>query len=59
MDPIFLSLLLAKVILINTRNLIKAVDKAKSNDGTITADEMPDIFFNTVIQTLTDLGAKL
>lgn len=58
MDPILLSLLVAKVILINTKNLIKAVDKAKSDDGKITADEIPAILMDTAIQSLDDLGVK-
>jgi len=56
MDPLVLSLLIAKVILINTKNLIKAVDKAKSNDGKITSDELPEVIFETAIKSLDDLG---
>lgn len=57
MDSIILSLLIAKVILINTKNLIIAVDKAKQNDGKITSDELPEIIFETALKSLDDLGA--
>ncbi len=56
MDPLVLSLLIAKVILINTKNLLKAVEKAKANDGKITSDELPEIIFETAIKSLDDLG---
>ncbi len=56
MDPVILSLLIAKVILINTKNLFAAVEKAKANDGKITADELPDIIFETAIKSLDDMG---
>ena len=56
MEPILLSLLIAKVILINTKNLIKEIDKAKSDDGKITVDEIPTILMETGIKTLDDLG---
>ncbi len=56
MDPLVLSLLIAKVILINTKNLFGAVEKAKSNDGKITADELPEIIFETALKSLDDVG---
>lgn len=56
MDPLILSLLIAKILLINTRNLINAVEKAKANDGKITSDELPTIIFETAIKSLDDLG---
>jgi len=56
MDPLVLSLLIAKIILINTKNLLKAVDEAKSNDGKITSDELPEVIFETAIKSLDDLG---
>ncbi len=56
MDPLILSLLIAKIILINTKNLLKAVDKAKSNDGKITIDELPEVIFETAIKSLDDFG---
>jgi len=56
MEPIFLSLLVAKVILINTKNLLAAIEKAKSDDGKVTVDELPAIMMDTAIQSLDDLG---
>jgi len=56
MDPLVLSLLVAKVILINTKNLLKAIDEAKANDGKITSDELPEVIFKTAIKSLDDLG---
>ena len=56
MDPLTLSLLIARILLINTKNLMQAVDKAKANDGKITSDEFPDIIFETAIKSLDDLG---
>ncbi len=56
MDPLILSLLIAKILLINTKNLMQAVDKAKSNDGKITSDELPEIIFSTALKSLDDLG---
>jgi len=56
MDPLVLSLLIAKIILINTKNLIAACSKAKSDDGKITLDELPGIIADTAIQSLDDLG---
>jgi len=55
-DPLTLSLLIARILLINTKNLMQAVDKAKANDGKITSDEFPDIIFETAIKSLDDLG---
>ena len=52
MDPLTLSLLIARILLINTKNLMQAVDKAKANDGKITSDEFPDIIFETAIKSL-------
>lgn len=57
MDPLVLSLFVAKVLLINARNLILAVNTARENDGVITRDELPEIVFNTAIKSLDDLGA--
>jgi len=59
MDPILLSLFVAKIILINTKNLIKAIDKAKSDDGKVTADEIPGILVDTAIKSLDDLRVNL
>ncbi len=56
MDPVILSLLIAKVILINTRNLFAAVEKAKANDGKVTTDELPEIVLGAAIKSLDDLG---
>lgn len=56
MDPLLLSLLIAKIILVNTRNLLKAAGEAKSNDGKITSAELPEIVFQTAIKSLDDLG---
>jgi len=57
MDPLTLSLLAAKIILINTKNLLKAIDEAKANDGKITSDELPEVIFKTAIKSLDGLGA--
>lgn len=56
MDPLVLSLFIARIILINTKNLIDACQKAKSDDGKITLDELPGIIADTAIQSLDDLG---
>jgi len=56
MDPLILSLLIAKIILINTKNLFEAVEKAKANDGKVTADELLAIIFETAIKSLDDMG---
>ncbi len=58
MDPIALSVLIAKIILINIKNLIEASNKAKSNDGKITSDELPKIIFESAIKSLDDLGLE-
>lgn len=57
MDPLVLSLLIARIVLINTKNLIAACSKAKSDDGKITMDELPGIIADTAIQSLDDLSA--
>lgn len=56
MDQITLGILIARILLINARNLIIACDKAKADDGKITADELPGIAIETAIQSLEDLG---
>jgi hypothetical protein len=57
MDPLVLSLLITKAILINARNLMQAIDKAKAGDGKVTSDEIKDIVFDTAIKSLDDMGA--
>ena len=57
MDPLVLSLLLAKLILINAKNLMAAIDKAKANDSKVTSDELKGIVFDTAIRSLDDMGA--
>lgn len=57
MDQIALALLAAKIILINTKNLLAAIEQAKVNDGKVTADELPDIVLDTAIKSLDQLGA--
>ncbi len=54
MDPLTI-LLIARILLVNTENLLKAVDKAKANDGKVTADEIPQIAFDTVANSLNEL----
>ncbi len=54
MDPLTI-LLIAKILLVNTENLIKAVDKAKANDGKVTADEIPRIALDTMANSLNEL----
>jgi len=56
MDPIMLSLFIAKIILINTKNLIAAIYQAKSDDGKVSSDEILEIAMNTAIKSLDDLG---
>ena len=56
MSEIAIALLIAKTILINTKNLIKAVEKAKSDDGKVTVEELPEIMMDTAIKSLDDLG---
>ncbi|MDD5062775.1 MAG: hypothetical protein PHN44_10900 [Candidatus Marinimicrobia bacterium] len=57
MDPLTLSLLIARIILINTKNLLQAVEQAKKNDSKVTSEELPEIIFDTAIKSLDDLGA--
>ncbi len=56
MDPLILSLLIAKIILINTKNLFEAIEKAKLNDGKVTTDELSGIIFETALKSLDDMG---
>jgi len=56
MSEIAIALLIAKAILINTKNLIKAVEKAKSDDGKVTVDELSTVLIDTAIKSLDDLG---
>lgn len=56
MDPIMI-MLIAKAVLVNTKNLLKEVDKAMSDDGKVSKNELPDIIFNTAIKSLDELGA--
>lgn len=57
MDSLALSLLIARIILVNTNNLVMAVEKAKQNDGKVSANELPEIIFETALKSLDDLGA--
>ena len=50
-------MLIAKAVLVNTKNLLKEVDKAMSVDGKVSKNELPDIIFNTAIKSLDELGA--
>jgi len=56
MDPFIVALIITKVLLINTKNLMQAVEKVKANDGKITSDELPGIIFEMAIKSLDDLG---
>lgn len=56
MDPILLSLLITKILLINAKNLFKEIGEAKSDDGKVTVNELPEIIFDTMIKSLDDLG---
>lgn len=60
MDPVTLALAatIARVVLINARNLVLAVQEAKSDDGKVTLDELPEIIFDAAIRSCEDLGAS-
>ncbi len=55
MDPL-LTILVARVLLLNTRNLIVEIKKEKSADGKVTVEEIPEIVINVLIKTLDELG---
>jgi hypothetical protein len=59
MDPATLALAatIARIVLINAKNLILATQKAKSDDGKVTLDELPKIILDTAIRSCDDLGA--
>jgi len=58
MTEIEIALFAAKIILINARNLLKEIDKAKSDDGKVTVDELSTVLMDTAIKSLDDLGLK-
>jgi len=59
MDPATLALAatIARIVLINIKNLVLATQKAKYGDGKITLDELPTIVFDAAIRSCEDLGA--
>ncbi len=58
MDPL-LAIVIARALLLNTRNLLVEVRKAKSGDGKITVDELPEVAINTLLKTMDDLGVGI
>ncbi len=56
MDSLTLSLFLIRIILIFTRNIMKEVKKAKSDDNRISVDEMAEIIFEAANKSLDDFG---
>jgi len=56
MDPAT-TLFIFKFTVSIIKNLTIAADKAKANDGKISASELPELIYGAAVKTLDDLGA--
>jgi len=57
MDQISLGLTIAKGLLLFIKHGVEEAEKAKTNDGRITPNELPKILLDAGLRSLDDLGA--
>lgn len=57
MDPLMISLLIAKILIINIKNITESIEEAKMDDGKVTTNELSKIMFKSILKSLDDLGA--